>query len=85
MPDVTEDPPHLFRIGSRPSMINRLAVGESLFLQAPPGRVVAFMGQVSEDIGRVGLRGKVSQSLIIGVEPTTREVYDIVKVTRTEE
>lgn len=81
----TEDPPHLFRIGSRPSMINRLAVGESLFLQAPLGRVVAFMGQVSADIGRIGLRGKVSQSLIIGVEPATREVYDIVKITRNVE
>ena len=79
-----EDPPHLFRIGSRPSMINRLAVGESLFLQAPTGRLGQFMQQVSSDIQRIGLKGKVSQSLIIGVESATREVYDIVKVTRTE-
>lgn len=69
------------RIGSRPWKLSQLAPGESLLLEAPPGRVSAFMQQVGVDCRRVG--GDFSQALILGVEPNRRVVLDIVRVTRT--
>lgn len=74
----------LFRIGSRPSQISRLEPGESLFLCAPRGRLAQFMSQIRVDIARAGMSGQVSQSLVLGVEPSTREVYELVKLSRSK-
>jgi len=57
--------------------------GESLLLQAPNGRLQSFMAQIRVDIGRVGGDASTfNQSHILGIEPSTRTVLDIVKVTR---
>ena len=69
------------RIGSRTWALSRLAEGESLLLEAPPGRGAAFMQQIGVDCRRAG--GAFSQALILGVEPNRRLVVDIVRVTRT--
>ncbi len=73
------------RVGSRPWTLLNLAVGQSAYFEAPPGRLQAFMSQIAGDIIRNNLKGKVVQSLIIGVQPTSREVVDLVRVTRTAE
>jgi len=73
------------RVGSRPWQLLRLKPGERIFLEAPPGRSQAFMQQVAADIQRNNLRGKRSQTLILGVEPATRTIIDIVMVTNIEE
>lgn len=72
------------RPGSRPWLITNLKPGESLFLEAPKGRLQPFMQQVAADIYRVGLATLVSQSLVLGIEPATREVFELVKLTRKE-
>ena len=70
------------QIGSRVWALSRLEPGERLLLEAPAGRTSAFMQQVSTDVGRAGLRGALSQSLVVGVKLDTRDVIDIVCVTR---
>lgn len=69
------------RIGSRPWKLSQLAPGESLLLEAPPGRTQAFMQQIGADIHRT-TDGGFSQALILGVSPSDRSVVDIVRVTR---
>lgn len=68
------------RVGSRPWKLLQLEVGESLLLEAPAGRLVPFMGQVQVDASRNGV--KITQSLLYGVDPKSRAVLDIVRVTR---
>jgi hypothetical protein len=68
------------RIGSRPWKLSQLAPGESLLLEAPPGRGTAFMQQVGVDCRRAG--GGFSQALILGVDPDRRVVVDIIRVTK---
>lgn len=69
------------RVGSRPWALSRLGPGESLLLEAPPGRTQAFMQQISADIHRT-TDGGYSQALILGVSPSDRSVVDIIRVTR---
>ena len=68
------------RVGSRRWQFEQLAPGESLLLEAPPGRLTAFMGQVSTDIQRSGI--EATQRRVIGVDPTGPAAFDIVRVTR---
>ncbi len=70
------------RIGSRVWKIAQLDEGDSLLLEAPAGRLQPFMQQVNVDIMRAGMKGRVSQSLILGIEPATRQVYEIVRLVR---
>lgn len=72
------------RPGSRPHALVNLPVGHSLVFEAPQGRSYAFMAQIQTDIQRNGLKGKMEQALLIAVHPATREVFDIVRVTRVE-
>ena len=69
---------------SRAASLRGLAPGRSLLLDAPLGRVAAFMQQIQADISRLGLSGQFTQSHILGIDPRTREVVDIVRVTRKE-
>lgn len=69
------------RVGSRPWALSRLEPGESMLLEAPPGRTQAFMQQIAADIHRT-TDGGYSQALILGVSPSDRSVVDIIRVTR---
>lgn len=40
------------------------------------------MSQIAVDISRLGLNGQVSQAHVLGVMPGSREVLDIVALTR---
>ncbi len=71
------------RPGSRPYRLANLPVGEHFLLEVPAGvPVTNYMQQIAADIGRVGLNGKVTQQLLIGIQPTTRQVYDIIRIVR---
>lgn len=70
------------RPGSRPFLLSNMKPGDSALLEAPLGRLQPFMNQIAVDIGRCGLNGKITQSTILGVELSTRQVYEIVRVTR---
>lgn len=70
------------RAGSRVSALLAMEVGDELFFKAETGNAARLMQQISTDIGRAGLRGEVTQSLIVGVELATREVFEIVRVHR---
>ena len=59
-----------------------LIQGERLLLEAPTGKVGIFAQQVAEDIRRLGLQGVLQQSLVLGVEVSTRSVLEIICVTR---
>lgn len=73
------------RPGSRPHMLANMELGERTFLEAPQGRVQAFMQQIGADITRGNLQGKITQTLILGIEPATRQVYELVMLTRKED
>lgn len=74
------------RPGSRPWQLVNLAFGECLVIQVPRDKAVStFMQQINTDILRNGLKGKVTQQHLIGVQPSTREVVDLVRVSRIEE
>lgn len=74
------------RIGSRPWKLLQLEPGECLLLSAPSGQPLqAFMQNIASDITRNGLKGQLHQSLILGIEISTRQVYEIVKVSRDVE
>jgi len=65
-------------------MLLRLRDGKRAFLEAPKGRLQAFMQQVAADIHRNGLKGLVTQSAVFGVLPNTRELIELVMVERRE-
>ena len=69
-------------LNSRPWKLAHLKPGESLILEVPPGRSLsAFMSQCVVDFGRIeGM--KFSQALVLGVDPKTRTVSDLVRITR---
>ena len=72
-----------FHVGSRPWAIARLQVGESLILEAPPGRRAALMSQIQVDIRRLGLTASnIRQRSIVGVQPDDRSVLDLIRVER---
>jgi hypothetical protein len=70
------------RVGSRPWQITRMQPGERLFLEAPVGRLQRFMQQIAVDISRCKLNRLVTQTHMLGVIPSTREVVDMVILTR---
>lgn len=73
------------RPGSRPYLIANLKHGQRVFLEAPVGDVQRFMQQVAADITRCELQGKVVQGIVLGIQPSTRNVYELVMLTRIEE
>ena len=73
------------RPGSRPYLLINLKPGERAYLEAPPGRLQPFMQQVQVDISRNGLQGKVTQTHVLGVVPSTRSVVDLVMVTANKQ
>jgi hypothetical protein len=72
------------RIGSRPWKLAQLGPGETLLLEAPKGRLQPFMQQVAADFIRSGMQGKLEQVFILGIEPSTRIVHEIVMVRNVE-
>ena len=73
------------REGSRPHTLLNLEPGERCFFEAEVGRGGRLMQQIGADISRNGLQGKVSQRLLLAIEPSSREVVELVMVTRLEE
>lgn len=72
------------RVGSRPWALLNLQPGESLFFQAQNG-VPRLMAQIATDMQRNGLSGAMTQTVFLAIQPTTREVIEIVRVTRHPE
>lgn len=70
------------RIGSRPHMLTLMQPGERRILEAPAGRLSPFMQQVTVDIHRNGLRGKITMAHMLGVDLKTCTVTDLVVLTR---
>lgn len=70
------------RTGSRPHMLTLMQPGERRIVEAPPGRLQARMAQITVDIHRAGLRGKISLSHLLGVDPAARTVTDLIVITR---
>jgi hypothetical protein len=70
---------------SRPDRLRALQPGERIFFEAPPGRLSPFMQQVQTDVGRCNLKGTVTMVHVLGITPSTREVIELVMVTRKEE
>ncbi len=71
------------RVGSRVWALSQIEPGGRIALIVPKGITPsAFMQQVGTDIGRANLRGVLRQTVAIGVVVASREVIDIVCVTR---
>ena len=67
--------------GSRSWMIMNMEPGDVLLFENKNGGPVGpLMSQIGVDIRRAGLAGVVVQTHIIGIQPTTRDVYDIVRL-----
>lgn len=73
------------QVGSRPWLLTRLEPGARMFLEAPAGNLSKFMTQIATDIQRNGLKGKVTQTMVLGIVPATRVVIELVMITRLEE
>lgn len=73
------------RTGSRASLLLSLQPGQRTILEAPKGRLGPFMAQIHTDANRSGLNGRISVALLLGLNPTTREVIDLVVITRKED
>lgn len=73
------------RKGSRPYLLLNLKPGERAVFMAPPSGASKLMQQIWADVARNGLGGKIRQSLVIGVEVSSREVIDMVLVTRLQD
>lgn len=72
------------RPGSRPFLLANLKHGQRAFLEAPAGDVQRFMQQVAADISRGGLKGRVTQALVVGIQLNNRAMHELVMVTRVE-
>ena len=57
--------------------------GKSALFQAPKDRVSVLMQQISTDMQRYGIGKLMTQRHLIAIDPATREVMDIVCVTRS--
>lgn len=79
----TPKKPYAPRAGSRPYALLQMMSGDRIYLESPGrDRTQAFMQQIAADIGRTGLQGKVTQTLVLGIIPDSRAVIDLVMVTR---
>lgn len=77
------DPAPRLRPNSRAWRISQMQPGDSILFERPTTRPLpAFQQTLSIDIGRAGMRGLVSQSLLLGIELSTRQTYEIVRLTR---
>jgi hypothetical protein len=71
------------RVGSRTWELSRMFPGDVRLYAAPSGRLSVLMSMIRVDIGRIGGDATTfNQSHILGVEPSTKTVIDIVKVTK---
>lgn len=71
------------RIGSRPWRLSRLQPGESALFNAGDNPT-NYMQQVAADISRSCATGSVSQRLLLAIHPATRDVINVVEVTRKD-
>lgn len=71
--------------GSRPAMLLSLKPGQRVIVEAPIGKTSAVMQQMGADISRNGLSGKIKLSQVLGVEVSTREVVEMILITRLED
>lgn len=74
------------RPGSRTWLIANMQPGDVLLFERKEGGPVgALMQQIGTDIRRAGLGGKVLQTHLIAIQPTTRDVHDIVRLHYKEQ
>ena len=73
------------RPGSRPHTLENLEVGSSHFFQVKKQSTSKLMQQISVDISRVGLNGRLKQEVLLAIQPTTKQVVELVMVTRVAE
>lgn len=67
------------RVGSRPWALAQMAPGDSMVLETRAGHGAKLMQQIGTDALRAGV--KIERRLLLAVEPATRTVTDIVRVT----
>lgn len=73
------------RPGSRPWMLSNLKVGDALYFEAPLGHSARTMGWIAADITKAEAKGEFKQTHFIAIQPHTKQVIDIVQVTRVAE
>lgn len=73
------------RPGSRPWMLANLKVGDALYFEAPLGHSARTMGWIAADITKAEANGEFKQTHFIAIQPHTKQVIDIVQVTRVAE
>lgn len=73
------------RPGGRPSALLNLKPGERCFFEASIGKGSRLMQQIGADVSRNDLSGKIEQRLLLAVEPSSRELIELVMVTRLKE
>lgn len=79
---LTQAQPASIQPTTRAQALLALRSGESLFLEALDEAPEALIRSVSREAARVGLRGRVVASVVLAIEPATREVLDLVRITR---
>lgn len=67
------------RVGSRPWALAQMAPGDSKVLETKAGNGAKLMQQIGVDARRANV--KIECCLLLAVEPATRTVTDIVRVT----
>lgn len=73
------------QVGSRPWHLLRMVKGDCLFFASNKPSVMALMGRINSDIHKNNLTGKFKQTHFIAVQPSTKEVLDLVRVERIED
>ena len=66
---------------SRTQTLKALAIGQSAWFKARPGKAQNLAQQIGIDAKRAGV--VISRQQIIGIHPDTRALFDLVRVIRT--
>lgn len=73
------------RIGSLTWTLLNIEPGCCHLFAVPEDRTnQVYMQYIASGISRTGLQGKLHQTLVLGIEVSTRKVIEIVKVARDE-
>lgn len=71
------------RAGSLAWTLQNIEPGECHLFCVPSGKTTqVFMQYVASGVSRTGLQGQLHQTLVLGIEVSTRKVIEIIKVAR---
>lgn len=70
------------RLNSRAWKLKMMERGDRLLFEAAAGKGQKTMQQIAADLTRLNLVGMTNMSIAIGVEYSTRKLFDIVIVER---